>query len=134
MMSNLQLKKESSDLRSATQYWGLSSCIDLYECDLTLMKDAGAIREFVRLLCDRIKMKRYGETQVVHFGDDPRVNGFSVTQLIETSLVSAHFAEASRAIYLDVFSCAAYDPQGVAEFALAYFKGQRYNLHVVERK
>ncbi len=121
-------------MENAPQYWGLSSCIDLYECDLGLMQDAEAIREFVKQLCDLIKMKRYGETQVVHFGDDPRVNGFSMTQLIETSLVSAHFAEASRAIYLDVFSCAPYEPKDVAEFALKYFKGKRYSLHTVERK
>jgi S-adenosylmethionine decarboxylase len=120
-------------MTTAKQYWGLSSCIDLYECDLGLMQNAEVIREFARLLCDRIKMKRYGETQVVHFGDDPRVNGFSMTQLIETSLVSAHFAEESCAIYLDVFSCAPYDPKDAAEFALKYFKGKRYSLHVVER-
>jgi len=113
--------------------WGLSSCIDLYECDLSIMQDAEAIREFVRILCDRIKMKRFGETQVVHFGDDPRVNGFSMTQLIETSLVSAHFADATCAVYLDVFSCAPYDPKDAAEFALSYFKGKRYNLTSVER-
>ncbi len=121
-------------MENAPQYWGLSSCIDLYECDLGLMKDADVIRKFVKELCDRIKMKRFGDTQVVHFGDDPRVYGFSMTQLIETSLVSAHFAEASCAIYLDVFSCAPYEPKDVAEFALNYFKGKRYNLHVVERK
>lgn len=121
-------------MENTPQYWGLSSCIDLYECDLSLMKDADAIRDFVKELCDRIKMKRYGETQVVHFGEDPRVNGFSMTQLIETSLISAHFAEASRTIYLDVFSCAPYEPKDVAEFALKYFKGKHYNLHVVERK
>lgn len=50
-----------------------------------------------------------------------------------TSLVSAHFAENSRAIYLDVFSCAPYDPQDAAEFALEYFKGRHYHLHVVQR-
>ena len=66
-------------MENAPQYWGLSSCIDLYECDLGLMKDEDAIRKFVQQLCDRIKMKRYGETQVVHFGEDPRVNGFSMT-------------------------------------------------------
>ena len=121
-------------METPTTYWGLSSCIDLYECDLGMMQDADAIRKFAALLCDRIQMKRYGETQVVHFGDDPRVNGFSMTQLIETSLVSAHFAEASRAIYLDVFSCAPYDPKDAAEFALEYFKGAQYNLSVVERK
>jgi len=114
--------------------WGMSSSIDLYNCDLALMQDAEAIREFVHLLCDRIKMRRYGETQVVFFGDDPRVQGYSMTQLIETSLISAHFADASRAIYLDVFSCAPYDPEDVAHFAMDYFKASHYTLHVVERR
>lgn len=117
-----------------TEYWGISSSIDLYECDLALMQDPDAIREFVRSLCDRIKMRRYGETQVVFFGDEPRVQGFSMTQLIETSLISGHFADASRAIYLDVFSCAPYDPQDAAEFAAGYFKAGRYHLNVLHRR
>ncbi len=115
------------------EVWGVSSSIDLYECDLALMQNADAIREFVKVLCDRIKMRRYGETQVVFFGDEPRVQGFSMTQLIETSLISAHFADASRAIYLDVFSCAPYNSEEVAKFAAKYFKAKRYNLHVVQR-
>ena len=121
-------------MSDSMEYWGVSSSIDLYECDLGLMQNAEAIREFVRSLCDRIKMRRYGETQVVFFGDDPRVTGFSMTQLIETSLISAHFADASCAIYLDVFSCASYEPEEVAEFAKEYFKAVRYNLHVAYRK
>ena len=117
-----------------TKYWGISSSIDLYECDLALMQDADAIREFVKILCERIKMRRYGETQVVYFGDDPRVTGFSMTQLIETSLISAHFADAICAIYLDVFSCAPYEPEEAAKFAAEYFKAQTYNINVVYRK
>jgi S-adenosylmethionine decarboxylase len=117
-----------------TEYWGVSSAIDLYDCDLSLMNDADAIREFVKILCDRIKMRRHGETQVVFFGDEPRVQGYSMTQLIETSLVSAHFANASRVIYLDVFSCAPYDPKDAAQFAMDYFKASRYNIHVINRK
>ena len=116
------------------EYWGVSSSIDLYDCDLTLMQNADAIREFVKILCDRIKMRRYGETQVVFFGDEPRVQGFSMTQLIETSLISAHFADASRAIYLDVFSCAPYDPQDAAKFAADYFKAGHYQVNVVNRR
>ncbi len=115
-------------------YWGLSSCIDLYECDRKLMQDAGAIVDFVHQLCDLIKMRRYGETQVVYFGDDPRVTGFSMTQLIETSLISAHFADASCAIYLDVFSCAPYKPEDVVDFAAQFFKAKSHHLHVVERQ
>jgi S-adenosylmethionine decarboxylase len=113
--------------------WGMSSCIDLYDCDLALMQNADAIREYVKVLCERIKMRRYGETQVVFFGDELRVQGFSMTQLIETSLISAHFADASRAIYLDVFSCASYDPEEVARFAAEYFKAGRYQINVTIR-
>jgi S-adenosylmethionine/arginine decarboxylase-like enzyme len=115
-------------------YRGLSSCIDLYECDLNRMEDAEAIRTFVHLLCDKIKMRHYGDTQIVHFEDDPRVTGFSMTQLIETSLISAHFADASCAIYLDVFSCAPYEPEEAARFAAEHFKAKRHHLHVVERE
>src|SRR5262245_33441665 len=132
MIHSIEETEES--VESEFEYWGVSSCINLYDCDLVLMQNADAIREFVVLLCDRIKMRRYGETQVVFFGDEPRVQGFSMTQLIETSLISAHFADASRAIYLDVFSCAPYDPEDTARFAAEYFKAARYNLHVVQRR
>jgi S-adenosylmethionine decarboxylase len=71
---------------------------------------------------------------VVFFGDEPRVQGFSMTQLIETSLISAHFADASRAIYLDVFSCAPYDPEDTAKFAAEYFKARDFTFNVVYRK
>ena len=121
-------------METKTTSWGLSSCIDLYHCDLKLMQDADAIREFVRQLCDRIMMRRYGDTQVVYFGDEPRVTGFSMTQLIETSLISAHFADASCAIYLDVFSCAPYEPEDVAQFAKEFFKARDHHLQVVMRE
>jgi S-adenosylmethionine/arginine decarboxylase-like enzyme len=130
--------KSKEGLKASTEgeadYWGVSSCINLYECDLSLMQNVDAIREFVILLCDRIKMRRYGETQVVFFGDEPRVQGFSMTQLIETSLISAHFADASHAIYLDVFSCAPYDPEDTAQFAAEYFKAGDFTFNVVYRK
>jgi S-adenosylmethionine/arginine decarboxylase-like enzyme len=134
MIKSLQVEGTNLQMEAETEYWGVSSSIDLYECDLALMQNADAIREFVKILCDRIKMRRYGETQVVFFGDEPRVQGFSMTQLIETSLISAHFADASRAIYLDVFSCAPYDPEDVAKFAKEYFKADSYNLNVAHRR
>jgi S-adenosylmethionine/arginine decarboxylase-like enzyme len=114
--------------------WGLLSCIDLYECDPDLIRDAPKIKQFVAKLCDLIEMKRFGETQVVHFGEDERVAGFSMTQLIETSLISAHFANLNNTTYLDVFSCKLYDPQVVAEFAREYFGAKKHNLQVITRK
>ena len=133
-MNVLENKQEVIKEEETTEYWGVSSNIDLYDCDLATMQNADAIREFAVALCDRIKMRRYGETQVVFFGDEPRVQGYSMTQLIETSLVSGHFADASRAIYLDVFSCAPYDPEDAAKFASEYFKAASYKLNVVHRR
>jgi hypothetical protein len=68
-------------------------------------------------------MKRFQHTLVVNFGEDERVAGFSMVQLIETSLISAHFANLTDTTYLDVFSCKPYDPEVVADFARKYFGG-----------
>ncbi len=114
--------------------WGLLSSVDIYDCDPDLIRDEHAIRCFVYELCDRIEMKRFGECTVVNFGEDERVAGFSMTQLIETSLISGHFANASNAVYLDIFSCKFYEPRTAAEFAVSFFKGKSYKLQVAMRR
>jgi S-adenosylmethionine/arginine decarboxylase-like enzyme len=115
-------------------YWGLLSSIDLYDCDADSIRDADYIKEFIVKLCDLIKMKRFGETTVVDFGDDPRVTGFSMTQLIETSLISAHFVNQINAVYLDVFSCSKYNPEIVMEFAKHWFQAEKAIISVTIRK
>jgi S-adenosylmethionine/arginine decarboxylase-like enzyme len=117
-----------------TELWGIASAIDIYECDPEKIRDANYIKQFVKDLCEFIEMKRFGETQVIHFGEDERVAGFSMVQLIETSLISAHFANLTNTTYLDVFSCKKYDPESVKMFAQEYFGGTRSVLHVTCRK
>ena len=113
--------------------WGLLTSIDLEDCDPNLIRSADAVRDFTYKLCDLIKMKRFGECHVVDFGEEERVAGFSMFQLIETSCVSAHFANLTNSVYLDIFSCKLYDPDAVAEFTKEYFKGKKYRMHVTER-
>ena len=114
--------------------WGISTALDLYDCDPQTIRDAEKIRAFVYELCDRLEMRRFGECQVVDFGEDERVSGFSMTQLIETSLISGHFANATNAAYLDIFSCKYYEPQVMAEFAVGFFKGTTYRMQVSLRR
>jgi S-adenosylmethionine/arginine decarboxylase-like enzyme len=114
--------------------WGIETAVDLYGCDPKLIRDEHAIRRFVHELCDLIEMKRFGDTQIVHFGEDDRVAGYSMIQLIETSLVSAHFANASNAVYLNVFSCKFYEPEMVNEFAVRFFKAASSNVQVNLRR
>jgi S-adenosylmethionine decarboxylase len=114
--------------------WGIWSGIDLHECDPDTIRDAEKIKEFVYELCKRIEVNRYGECQVVHFGEDPRVAGFSMIQLIETSLISGHFANQTNAVYLDIFSCKYYNPKVVAEYAKDFFEAKDYTLNYTFRK
>lgn len=116
------------------QPWGLLSCIDLYNCNPETIRNDKKIKQFVKELCDLIEMKRFGQTRVVNFGEDERVAGYSMTQLIETSLISAHFANLTNTTYLDVFSCKPYKPEVVVEFAKKFFKAERTNLKVVTRQ
>jgi len=105
--------------------WGIASSFDIYNCNPDTIRDAEKIKQFVVELCDLIEMRRFGETVVVNFGEDERVAGYSMTQLIETSLISAHFANLTNTVYLDVFSCKPYDPAIVEDFALKFFGGSR---------
>jgi S-adenosylmethionine decarboxylase len=101
--------------------WGLASSFDIYKCNPETIRDADEIKRFVQELCELIEMKRFGECVVVNFGEDERVAGFSMTQLIETSLISGHFANATNTTYLDVFSCKPYNPKIVEQFAMEFF-------------
>ncbi|MEW5993304.1 MAG: S-adenosylmethionine decarboxylase [Candidatus Zixiibacteriota bacterium] len=123
-----ELSRFSSD--EIEKAWGLACSFDIYDCNPETIRDAGAIKQFVYKLCDLIEMKRFGDCVVVNFGEDERVAGFSMMQLIETSLISAHFANATNTTYLDVFSCKPYSPAVVEEFALNFFGGSRCITHV----
>jgi len=130
-MSNLpDFKKEYEE----KQAWGILTSLDIHDCDPKIIRDAKSIKRFVIELCELIDMKRFGEPIIIDFGLDERVTGFSMTQLIETSLISAHFANQTNNVYLDIFSCKYYDPKTAAEFAKNYFKGKDYNMNVVVRK
>jgi hypothetical protein len=101
--------------------WGLALAVDLEGCDPSAIRSRSGIARFAAELCDLIEVKRYGAAKVVRFGEDPRVSGYSLVQLIETSLVSGHFAEASNAAYIDVFSCKPFRPNAVSEFCRTWF-------------
>ena len=115
--------------------WGLLTSVDLHSCNADTIRDAEKIRQFVYELCDLIDVKRFGDCQVVHFADhNEDVAGFSMVQLIETSLISGHFANKTNNVYLDVFSCKYYDPKVVEDFAKKFFDSQNAVTHICLRK
>ncbi|MBN1697108.1 MAG: S-adenosylmethionine decarboxylase [Spirochaetales bacterium] len=117
-----------------TGAWGLLSCIDLHECDSKTIRDPEAVKEYVVQLCSLIEMRRFGECVVVNFGEDERVAGLSMTQLIETSLISGHFANLTNSAYIDIFSCKFYNPYAAAEFTRSYFSAGDYTMQLNLRR
>ena len=129
-ISFFEIKKKVENLNA----WGIETILDIINCDPDMIRDAEIIKCYVHELCDLIGMKRFGETVVVHFGENEAVAGYSMTQLIETSLISGHFANATNTIYINVFSCKLYDPYIVAEFTKKFFDGDQCIMNILLRK
>lgn len=124
------IKKEYDKINA----WGISTSIDLYNCAPSIIRDADLIKKYVYELCELINVNRFGDCIVVHFGEKEEIAGYSMTQLIETSLLSGHFANATNTAYLDIFSCRYYDPNVVAEFAKKFFEASNFTITYSLRK
>src|SRR5882672_5337801 len=86
--------------------WGWHLSADFASCDKRKITDPEYIKEFTKTLVEAIHMVAYGEPQIVHFAEkDSEKAGFTLTQLIETSNICAHFVDMTGEAYLDVFSC-----------------------------
>ena len=96
--------------------------------------DADIIKTFTSELVALLDMKTYGPCHVVHFGEDEKVAGFSMFQLIETSNISGHFANQSCTAYIDIFSCKPYNRAIAAKFCQDYFEGERMTYEQSDRK
>tara|TARA_B100001559_G_C16344252_1_gene549525 strand:+ start:466 stop:900 length:435 start_codon:yes stop_codon:yes gene_type:complete len=116
------------------KYWGMHLIIDMAKCDEIKISDKNHIIQFSKELVSEIKMNSYGEPIVEYFAkDDPNACGFSLVQLIETSNICAHFAEKSKSVYLDIFSCKTFSPSSAIEIAKKYFKPQTIKPKLIFR-
>ena len=114
--------------------WGLSTAIDLHDCDPDLLKNANAIKEYTARVCALIDAKPWGPCHIQHFGINPDVAGYSMMQLVETSLISGHFANKTNRIFLDIFSCKYYDAAQAVEFSKEFFKAKDATFKSILRK
>ena len=115
---------------NVTKYWGVSTSLDFKNCNNNI-KNKQKIQTYVYELCELIDMKRFGDCHVIYFGEDEKIAGYSMFQLIETSLISGHFANSSNAAYIDIFSCKNYDVQKVLKYTGDFFgsKDVTYNVN-----
>lgn len=111
-------------MNDTTDYiWGYHASIDMAGCNKAKVTDRDTILRFCEELVEAIDMKAYGEPQCEHFAEhDAGKAGYTLSQLIETSNICAHFVDATGEVYLDIFSCKEFDPDVAAEVAARYFE------------
>ena len=125
---------DSLEAYQASGSWGILTSLDLHGCNGETIRSAEKIKQFTVELCDLIKVTRFGEATIVNFGARPEIAGYSMVQLIETSLVSGHFVNSTNAVYLDIFSCSYYDANMVVAFAKKFFEARDATVHTLLRK
>ena len=116
-----------------THAWGMNTAINLHGCNPNTIRDPDEIEDFVIELCDLIDMKQFGEPTIVSFGDGERA-GYSLVQLIETSCITAHFAEQDNNAYIDIFSCKPYPPEKASNFCKEFFEAKEMRTTTILRK
>ena len=112
--------------------WGLHTVIDLENCDAQAIRSDLRIEFWVKSLVRIIDMEPYGEPQIIRFGKDDKF-GYTCVQLIETSCITAHFAEDTNSAYIDVFSCKPYKPGIVVDHCVNEFGGEITQYKVLNR-
>jgi S-adenosylmethionine decarboxylase len=114
--------------------WGMSTSVDLQDCDPDSIRSRERIRDYVVQLCELIGMRRNGECQIVYFGHG-HAAGYWMTQLIErTSLISGQFAHDTNRAYLDIFSRTAYEPKLVEAFSREFFGASASSMDTTLRR
>jgi S-adenosylmethionine/arginine decarboxylase-like enzyme len=111
--------------------WGKLAIINLYKCNESI-KNKKKIKEFIRILCESINMKKVGSVKVKRFGKD-KLKGYSAFQFIETSSIVCHFDETQNRAFIDIFSCRNFDAQKAENFAKKFFKAKKTQLRILIR-
>ena len=114
--------------------WGQHLVLDFNGCPKELLADKENILNWSKELVKAIDMVAYGEPIIEHFATHSHeAAGYTLLQMIETSNIAAHFAENIGQVYIDVFSCKAFDAELALGVCKKYFNPCQANIHNMDR-
>ena len=114
--------------------WGQHLILDMSGCCIKAVSDSANIINFSKELVQAIDMKAFGDPILKHFAtQNPDASGYTLVQLIETSSITAHFAELSGEIYLDVFSCKVFNENLAIEVCKKFFSPHKIKRTSLKR-
>ena len=123
-----------NETNSARAPWGQHLVLDFNGCPKELLADKENILDWSKELVQAIDMVAYGEPIIEHFATHSHeAAGYTLLQMIETSNIAAHFAENIGQVYIDVFSCKAFNVEVALGICKNYFKPTQANMHNLQR-
>lgn len=121
--------------------WGKHAIVDASNCDLEAIKNIRLIEDFINELIEKSNMTKWGElfwmdlkeTDNIGDKDFKEVAGISCCQFITTSNITCHFANNSKSMYLDFFSCKDFSEETVILLVNKYFKPKKIKIRCIDR-
>ncbi|MEE2971400.1 MAG: S-adenosylmethionine decarboxylase [Pseudomonadota bacterium] len=119
--------------------YGIELILDLHGCDVSKFTRDSITKYFERL-CELIDMQR----EDLHFWDDvgvseedrqtsPHTQGTSAVQFILTSSIVIHTLDQLGAVYINMFSCKAFDPKAAERFSIEWFGAGDCSARFIDR-
>ena len=122
------------DLTQNDASFGQELVLNLKNCTPETIKSAEKILQFVDELCVLIDIKKYGKPFIERFAEHSKIAaGYSIAQMIETSLISGHFSEYLNTAYLNIFSCKPFDAEVARDFAKQFFGAKSVEAQLLVR-
>lgn len=115
--------------------YGQELILDLYDCDLEILKTKEKISDYLIKLCRLIGMKRHGNAIIDRFGAENKVwgEGYSFLQFIETSSITGHFLEPPKSAYINIFSCQRFNSKIAQDFTKKFFRAKKLKSKLLFR-
>lgn len=119
--------------------YGTEMILDLHGCNIHRFTRE-ALTQFFRALCDDILKMERADLHFWDYEDEEEKNaapahlaGTSAVQFITTSNVTIHTLDKMGSVYLNIFSCAQFNPETVTLFCINFFTARNHKATIIER-
>ena len=120
------------------QDYGQEAILDIHNVPTEFFDDKN-VRKFAEELCEEIGMTRgpiylWGDDKALGTMHDPKADGISVCQFLHSSSITIHAIDEYHKVFVNVFSCKAFDAGTVVKFAKENVGGKIASFHDIRRK
>lgn len=119
--------------------YGFELIMDLHKCDVSKFTRT-SIEEYMEAVCEAIGMVRedlhfwdYEGVPVEEWPKEAHLLGTSAVQFILTSTIVIHTLDMLGAVYINVFSCKAFDREAAEKVTKEFFCANECRTHFIER-